>query len=102
MVIAGRQKLAHMEDIELLINENTIEQTDSLKYLGEKLNETMERSDHIDYIQSKVAKRLGLLERVKHLLPVRSRKIMYNTIIQPIFDYGGILGGRFNQTQKDS
>ena len=29
MVIAGRQKLARVEEIELLVNENTIEQTDS-------------------------------------------------------------------------
>ena len=91
-----------MEEIESLVNENTIEQTDSFKYLGVKLNETMEWSDHIDYIHSKVAKRLGLLKRVKHLLPVKSREIMYNTMIQPILDYGDIVwGDRFNQTQMD-
>ena len=61
----------------------------------------MEWSDHIDYIQSKVAKRLGLLKRVKHL-PVKSREIIYNTMIQPILDYGDIVwGDRFNQTQMD-
>ena len=54
-VIAGRQKLSRVEEIELLVNENTIEQTDSFKYLVVKLNETMEWSDHIDYIHSKVA-----------------------------------------------
>ena len=62
----------------------------------------MEWSDHIDYIHSKAAKRLGLLKRVKHLLPVKSREIMYNTMIQPILDYGDIVwGDRFNQTQMD-
>ena len=97
MVIGGRQKLARVEEIELLVNENTIEQTDSFKYLRVKLNETMEWSDHIDYIHSKVAKRLGLLKRVKHLLPVKSREIMYNTMIQPILYYGDIAwGDRFN------
>ena len=84
---------SRVEEIELLVNEDTIEQTDSFKYLGIKLNEKMEWSDHIDYIQSKVAKRLGLLKRVKHLLPVRSREIMYNTMIQPILDYGDIVWG---------
>ena len=62
----------------------------------------MEWSDHIDYIHSKVAKRLGLLKRVKHLLAVKSREIMYNTMIQPILDYGDFVwGDRFNQTQMD-
>ena len=62
----------------------------------------MEWSDHIDYIQSKVAKRLGLLKRVKHLLPVRSREIMYNTMIQPILDYGDIVwGDHFNEVHMN-
>ena len=101
MVIAGRQKLARVEEIELLVNENTIEQTNSFRYLPVKLNETMEWSDHINYIHSKVAKRLGLLKHVKYL-PVKSREIMYNTMIQPILDYGDIVwGDRFNQTQMD-
>ena len=43
----------------------------------------------------------SLTERVKHL-PVKSREIMYNTMIQPILDYGDIVwGDRFNQTQMD-
>ena len=101
MIIAGRQRLARVEEIELLVNEDTIEQTDSFKYLGIKLNEKMEWSDHIDYIQSKVAK-LGLLKRVKHLLPVWSREIIYNTMIQPILDYGDIVwGDRFNEVQMN-
>ena len=62
----------------------------------------MQWSDHIDYIHSKVAKRLGLLKRVKHLLPVKSREIMYNTMIRPILDYGDIVWeDNFNQTQMD-
>ena len=51
-----------MEEIELLANENTIEQTDSFKYLGVKLNKTMEWSDHIDYIQSKVCQKIRTSE----------------------------------------
>ena len=96
MVFDGRQKLARVEEIDLSVNENTIEQTDSFKYLGVKLNETMECSDYIDYIQSKVAKTLGQLKRVKHLLPVKSREIMYNIMIQPNFGLRGhCLGGPF-------
>ena len=100
MIIAGRQRLARVEEIELLVNEDTMEQTDSFKYLGIKLNQKMKWSDHIDYIQSKVAKRLGLLKSVKHFLPVRSREIMYNTTIQPILDYGDIVWGTVSMKSK--
>ena len=43
-------------------------------------------------IHSKVAKRLGLLKCVKHLLPRESRKLVYKTMTQPILmEYGDIV-----------
>ena len=88
-----------VKEIRLLVNELTIEQTDSFKYIGVKLNETMEWSDRIDYIQSKVAKRLGPLKRLKHLLPVKSREIMYNSMVQLVLDNGNIVWRDcFNET----
>ncbi len=66
MVIGGKQRLSRLNSIELTINEELIDQVDKFKYLGIIINESLDWSDHIDYVQSKVAKRLGLLKRVKH------------------------------------
>ena len=87
MVIGGRQRLSRLDNIELSINESIIDHVDKFKYLGIIINETLDWSEHIDHIQSKVAKRLGLLKRVKHLLPVKSRELVYKTMIQPILEY---------------
>jgi hypothetical protein len=70
-----------------------IDQVDKFKYLGIIINESLDWSDHIDYVQSKVAKRLGLLKRVKHLLPRQSRELVYKTVIQPVLEYGDIVWG---------
>ena len=86
MVIGGRQRLSHMNTLDLVIDKDTIEQVDHLKYLGVIINEKLTWCDHIDYIQSKVAKRLGMLKRIKHLLPVKSRELVFNTLIFPILD----------------
>ena len=60
MVIRGKQRLSRLNSIELTINEELIDQVDKFKYLGIIINESLDWSDHIDYVQSKVAKRLGL------------------------------------------
>ena len=89
--MGGKQRLSRPNSIELSINEELIGQADKFKYLGIIINETFDWSDHIDYVYSKVAKRLGLLKRVKHLLPRESRELVYRTMIQPILEYGDIV-----------
>ena len=56
-------------------------------------------SDHVDLICSKFSKRLGMIKRIKHLLPKKSREIIFNTIVLPVFDYADVVwGDRFNCT----
>ena len=43
--------------------------------------------------------RIGLLNRIKHLLPLDARVALYNALIRPLFDFAGtILGDRDNIT----
>ena len=65
-----------LNSIELSINEALIGQVDKFKYLGIIINETFDWSDPIDYVHSEVARRLGLLKRVKHLRLRESRELV--------------------------
>ena len=47
--------------------------------------------DHIEQLQSKIAKRVGVLKRIKHLLPVYARRIYVSTMVIPILEYASIL-----------
>ena len=44
-------------------------------------NQRMNWTDHIDSIISKVGQRLGLVRRVKHVLPMSVRLTLYNSLI---------------------
>ena len=72
---------------------------DSYKYLGVTVNQRMNWTDHIDSITSKVGQRLGLVRRVKHLLPMRARLTLYNSLIMPLFDNADIVWGDKNNVQ---
>ena len=93
MVIGGHQCLKNVESINLVINQQSLEKANKFKYLGVIINENLNWADHVDYVQSKVSRRLGILKRIRHLLPTKTREIVFNTLILPILDYGDIVWG---------
>ena len=75
----------------------------SFKYLGVIINQHLTWHNHIDQIQSKVAQRLGVLKRLKHLLPIHARKLYVSTMITPILEYANnIWGDKNNKVLMDS
>ena len=65
-------------------------------YLGIMLASDFTWSDHVEYVISKVNQRLGLLRRIKHLLPFTSRLLFYKSLVLPVFDYDDLVRGDKN------
>ena len=82
----------------LQINGYQLADEDSFKYLGIIMHKNMTWLDHIDQLNVKVCQRLGVLRRVKHLLPRDARITLYNSLILPLFDYADIVWGDKNNT----
>ena len=98
MITGSRTKLSQFNDIALVANNDRLENGTEFKYLGVTINQYLTWHDHIDQLQSKVAKRLGVLKRIKHLLPVYARKIYVTTMVIPILEYASIVWGDKNNT----
>ena len=76
-----------------------VDKADCYKYLGVIINENLTWSDHIDYFSTKVNQRLGILRRIKHLLPIRIRELYVKSTILPVLDYSDIVwGDKHNKT----
>ena len=52
-----------------------------------------------EHVISKVNQRLGLLRRIKHLLPFTARLLFYNSLVLPIFDYADLVWGDKNNVE---
>ena len=103
MVIGGRNKLSQFNDIALVANNHQLENVTKFKYLGVIINQHLTWHDHIEQLQSKIAKRLGVLKRIKHLLPDNARRIYVSTMVIPILEYASIvLGDKNNKVLMDS
>ena len=93
------RKLKRVNEISLQVNSTGIERTESFKYLGVVINQTMSWSKHIDTISRKINQRIGMIKRIRHLLPLQARLTLYSSLIIPLFDYGDtVWGDKSNDT----
>ena len=98
MLIASRQKLSQfMESPSLAINENAIEQVTSAKSLGVYVDQNINWECHIENVSKKIACAIGAIKRIRHLTPLNVLVNVYNSLIQPHFDYCNVVWGNCNK-----
>ena len=94
MIFHNRQKnIEKYMHLKLKINNVEIERTKSFNFLGIIINENLNWSDHVSYISQKIIPVIGLLNRLKHQLPTRILKMIYNSLILSRLHYGNLLWG---------
>ena len=94
MIFHNRQrKIDNYTNLTLKINGQPIERTSSFNFLGIVINEFLTWTNHISYISQKINPVVGLLNRLKHQLPTRILKMIYNSLILSRLHYGNILWG---------
>ena len=98
MLIGGPRKLNTLEEFTLTIKEKELDRVNSYKYLGVIINENLSWTDHVDYIKNKVSQRLGVLQRIKHLLPRDTRELFVKAMVLPILDYADVTWGDKSNT----
>jgi len=81
----GLKKNAHHHSYTML-NE-TLEHTDSITYLGIKINKHLNWDDHINHITSKASKSLGYITRNLQQCPPEVKSQAYMTLVRPILEY---------------
>ena len=91
-------------NINLKLNDIQIEQVHCFNFLGIILNENLTWSDHINKISNKISRNIGIINRLKNLLPLKTRITLYNTMVLSYVNYGILMWGhscnRIVQLQK--
>ena len=80
-------------DYNIKIDGITLEKKDYTKFLGITIDTHLTWNNHISNITSHIAKGIGILYRIKHLLPYKSLLMLYNTLILPYITYGNLIWG---------
>ena len=98
-----RQRLVRSESHSPLCMEGKkVNQVKSFKYLGVLLDECLSFNDHISYLRSKVASRLGLLSRLRGCLTTEAANKIYLSPVLPILSYCDMCFCPLGSTNNDS
>lgn len=76
-----------IDNIFIDINNEKVEIVTNLKYLGFQIDNLLFFDEHFNYIYNKISKKLYFFYRISYNLSAESRITVYNSIIQPHFDY---------------
>ena len=85
MVFTKRQNLK--VNVPLQIMNVNIKQVDCTKFLGVHIDSHLKWSEHIKFIKNKIAKGLGILNKVRKLLTRKTIVTLYNSFILPHLTY---------------
>ena len=77
----------------IIIDNIVIECVDSFNFLGIYLGKYINWKRHTDYIASKISKSIGILNRLKHILPTEIEIMIYNSLILSHINYGILMWG---------
>ena len=91
------QKKVHT-NITLYINDEKLEQKQFTKYLGVLIDKHLAWKQHIHYVNLKISRAVGLLAKLRHLVPKNTLRTLYYAFIQPHVDYCLINWGCANKT----
>ena len=70
-----------------------IECVDQFNFLGITLDKHLTFKSHIDNVSKKISRSIGILSRLKYLLPERIKLIIYNSLILSHINYGILIWG---------
>ena len=92
MLIGSNRRLESKVALTVSIFDHYVNDVTCFKYLGILIfNNTW--TNHVEYMAGKINQRLGLLRRIKHLLPFRARILFYKSLVMPLFEYADLVWG---------
>ena len=79
----------------------TLERKDFIKYLGPLIDENLSWKTHIHSVANKISKTIGLIARLRHIVPTCTLLNIYQSLITPYLTYGLISWGNACKTFLD-
>ena len=74
---------------------------DNFNFLGITINKHLNWTKHMDILSAKITKTVGILNTLKHVLPINILKMIYNLLILFHLNYGILLwGAQHNANDK--
>ena len=94
------QRLALVDSFTVRAGDTVLSRAYQFKYLGIILDPYLSRNDYIDYIGRKISAKLGMLRKVRKVIPSESCSTLYNAMILLVFDYCAVVWDSSNKADR--
>ena len=99
MILASPHLLKNCdENVSMILNGSDIEDCKHADYLGLTIDNNLTWDQHIDKICRSLSFKVSRLARAKRILPAYLLLKIYNSVIQPSFDYGITIWGNTTES----
>jgi hypothetical protein len=86
-------KKRQVQNLTLKIDNVIIERVSKFNFLGLTLDEYLTWKPHIDKTSNKISQCMGILNRLKHFLPLQAKVHIYNSLVLSHLHFGILLWG---------
>ena len=95
MLLTTRHKLNQQKDFKVKVSDGNTEEyiygQEYLKILGILIDQTLSWDKQISNIKKKANNAIRNVHRANHLLPMKQKRVLYDSLITPHFTYGDII-----------
>ena len=99
-IFGTKQRVDKCKDIQITVNNISIDRKEVAKYLGVQLDESLTFHAHVNYLMSKTLGKLKLLSKIRPIMDQATALTLYQSLIVPICDYRDVIHDCISQ--KDS
>ena len=96
-----RKKLKTYNASHLVMNNVTLEQVKSIKFLGVHINDKLNWNDHKEFVRIKISRNLGIIYKCRNIFNKQDLITMYNCFVLPYLLYCLPLWGGSVQAEND-
>ncbi len=87
MIFGSQKRLHNVGPMKIEKGDEEIERVKYFKYLGVYLDEVMTYKEHVSKVVKKISSRISVLSKVVRYVTLDYRKLLFNIIVLPHFDY---------------
>ncbi len=101
MVLSKRGRDKEVEKLQIKVNVEVLRKCDKVKFLGVIVDRQLSWKDCVEAVRRKCLGGLTQLHKVKDALPMRLRKLLYQSLILPPLDYSGVVWAECSKGDAD-
>ena len=92
MLVGSRQRVATLtQELDLSINGISLKRVNSSKCLGVEIDEFLTWDAHISSVSKKVSSGIGVIKKIKPIVPTSNLLSLYQSIVEPYLDYCSVV-----------